>query len=340
MSLNGIDISSWQAGINLAQVPCDFVIVKATQGVDYTNPLCCEHVAQAESSGKKIGIYHYIDGSGAQQEADYFVDSVKNWVGKHMLCLDWESQDNSRWGDESYLSQVIARIIERTGIKPVVYVQASRYDQVQAVCNQYDCGLWIAQYASMDPTGYQESPWNEGAYNCVIRQYSSAGRLDGWSGYLDLDKFYGDASTWDAYASASGTTNTTVAFDVEQAARDVVLGKYGDGDERKNRLSSNYDTVQARVNYLYDVADACKRGEYGNGDDRKTKLGADYDAVQAIINASYESQSVSYRTYTVQSGDTLSAIAATCGVSVDSLVSINNIGNPDLIYAGQVLRLE
>ena len=32
MAMNGIDISNWQKGIDLAAVPCDFVIAKATQG--------------------------------------------------------------------------------------------------------------------------------------------------------------------------------------------------------------------------------------------------------------------------------------------------------------------
>ena len=31
MALNGIDISNWQSGINLAVVPCDFVVIKATE---------------------------------------------------------------------------------------------------------------------------------------------------------------------------------------------------------------------------------------------------------------------------------------------------------------------
>ena len=33
--LNGIDVSNWQKGINLAAVPADFVICKATQGTTY-----------------------------------------------------------------------------------------------------------------------------------------------------------------------------------------------------------------------------------------------------------------------------------------------------------------
>ena len=43
--------------------------------------------------------------------------------------------------------------------------------------------------------------------------------------------------------------------------------------------------------------------------------------------------------YTVRSGDTLSAIAARNGVSVDSLVELNSIRDPNLIVVGQVLTI-
>lgn len=44
-------------------------------------------------------------------------------------------------------------------------------------------------------------------------------------------------------------------------------------------------------------------------------------------------------TYTVRSGDTLSAIAARYGTTVAAIVAANGISNPNLIYVGQVLRL-
>lgn len=44
-------------------------------------------------------------------------------------------------------------------------------------------------------------------------------------------------------------------------------------------------------------------------------------------------------TYTVKSGDTLSAIASQYGMNYSQLAQINNIANPNRIYVGQVLRI-
>ena len=44
-------------------------------------------------------------------------------------------------------------------------------------------------------------------------------------------------------------------------------------------------------------------------------------------------------TYTVKSGDYLYKIAQENGTTVEALVRLNNISNPDLIHPGQVLKL-
>lgn len=49
--------------------------------------------------------------------------------------------------------------------------------------------------------------------------------------------------------------------------------------------------------------------------------------------------SASGQTYTVQAGDTLNRIARRYGVDVTVLARVNNLRNPNLIYAGQVLRI-
>ena len=305
--LNGIDVSNWQNGINLAAVPADFVICKATQGNSYVSPDCVRQVEQGAAAGKLIGTYHYISGSGAVAEADFYLNNIKNWIGKYMMCLDWESNQNSQWGNESYLKQVAQRIIERTGIHPVIYVQQSRLSAVKAIADELNCGLWVAQYANMDQTGYQATPWNEGAYTCAIRQYSSAGRLSGYSGNLDLNKFYGDRNAWlkycnpdGAHEDTGGSTTPSQPASPTGSMLDLVVGvmqgEYGNGDARKAALGSRYDEVQDMINHISSasastLASEVKSGKYGNGETRKIALGSRYDEVQKIVNGSSKSVS-------------------------------------------------
>ena len=206
MAMQGIDISGWQAGIDLSKVPCDFVIVKATQGVNFVSEACDSQVQQAISLGKPFGFYHYVGGSGAQAEADFFIDHCAGYFGKGIPCIDWESAENSAWGNTGYLKQLVQRVIDRTGVKPLIYASAGSFPW--DVAKDLDCGAWVAQYASNNATGYQDKPWNEGAYGCAIRQYSSAGRLAGYNGNLDLDKAYMDADGWAKYVGAASAQQT------------------------------------------------------------------------------------------------------------------------------------
>ena len=85
--MNGIDISRWQ-NINLENVPCDFVIVKATQGTSYVSPSFKKQIEQADRLGKLLGVYHYAGGGGAIPEATHFLNTVKDYIGKAILVLE------------------------------------------------------------------------------------------------------------------------------------------------------------------------------------------------------------------------------------------------------------
>lgn len=86
---------------------------------------------------------------------------------------------------------------------------------------------------------------------------------------------------------------------IDALADAVIRGDYGNGEERKRRLGSNYSAVQKRVNEklagrapaakpsgpnIDALADAVIRGDYGNGEERKRRLGGLYSQVQARVN--------------------------------------------------------
>ena len=140
MTMNGIDVSNWQAGIDLAAVPADFVIMKATQGTNYVSPDCDRQYQQAKQAGRLLGVYHYVSGGNAVGEADFFVNNIKGYIGEAILVLDWESEQNSAWGNEAYLERVARRVINRTGVKPIIYVMQSRLALTKPVVDKLDCG--------------------------------------------------------------------------------------------------------------------------------------------------------------------------------------------------------
>ena len=67
---------------------------------------------------------------------------------------------------------------------------------------------------------------------------------------------------------------------------------------------------------------------------RKAVLGSRYNDVQDQVNAG------NAQYYTVQSGDTLSGIAAKYGTSYQKVAQLNGISNPNVIYVGQRLRVK
>lgn len=88
------------------------------------------------------------------------------------------------------------------------------------------------------------------------------------------------------------------------------------------------------------VADEVIAGKWGKGQDRRNRLSAagyDPDAVQAKVNAKLGVTASTARCYVVRSGDTLSGIAKKVGWGSNwaGLANKNGIKNPNVIYAGQ-----
>ena len=308
--LKGIDISHWQKGIDLGAIDVDFVIIKATEGNGYTDVMCDTFYQKAKSLGKKLGVYHFARpdlGNTAEAEADWFIKETLGYHKEAMLVLDWESGDltNVAWA-KAWLD----RVYSKTGVKPVIYMSASVMHSADwsSVVNA-DYGLWVANYGTNDGTA-QESVFNRYPLKYwsfyALWQYTSKGRLNGYNGNLDLNYFSGDGTAWDKYAggspSSSKPSNPVEIKSTDDLAREVIAGKYGNGEDRKNALGSRYDEVQARVNEILGI----NQVEY----------------------------------YIVQSGDNLTKIANRYGTTVNQLVAWNNIANANLIYPGQKLRVK
>lgn len=115
-----------------------------------------------------------------------------------------------------------------------------------------------------------------------------------------IRSYYEYSGGWDVHLRYVGQ-NTDVAPDVsvDTIAREVIAGKWGNGDTRKKLLTEagyDYDTVQAKVNSLLsgtelksngEIAREVIAGKWGNGDTRKQKLtaaGYDYSAIQKLVN--------------------------------------------------------
>ena len=202
MSLNGIDISNYQRGLSLEAVPCDFAIMKATEGTSIVHDTCDPWVQECKRLGKKWGFYHFMNGEDPVAQADYFVDNCQNYFGEGVPVLDYEMY--GRIGTDG-AKRFLDRVYERTKTRCLVYTSRSvttEEDWSQIATNH---GLWVAQYANNDPTGYQSDPWlpggGFGAWDFIVmHQYTSTGRLQGYDGNLDLDIAYMTAEQWDLYA--------------------------------------------------------------------------------------------------------------------------------------------
>ena len=89
--------------------------------------------------------------------------------------------------------------------------------------------------------------------------------------------------------------DTKISKSLEEIAKEVVAGKWGNGEERKTALTKagyDYNTIQSLVNSLLkksneEIAKEVVAGKWGNGNARKTaltKAGYDYKTIQSLVN--------------------------------------------------------
>lgn len=363
--MNGIDVSPWQPADITALVDYDFVIIKATEGTSFVSPRCDAQYQAAKKRGKLLGVYHFASGLNPEAEAEYFIANVQGYVGEAILVLDWEANAISLGAD--YVRRFCNRVKALTQVPPVIYGSASPLGAhgIPAVAQEVNSGLWVAAYPNANATGYRDEPQLLGS---VIRQYASTGRLNGYGGNLDLNSSTLTPDQWRAYAKGGrdGSAPTPPPAPArktdDQIADEVLAGAWGNGEDRKNRLSAaGYDptVIQGIVNTKLNVAPAKKsndqvanevvQGLWGNGTDRVNKLrdaGYDPAAIQDIVNGKVGQTAPAQQFFTIPSGSAgyLGNISARFGTPVDTLVAWNKGKYPGMsanyVQAGWVIRVK
>ena len=302
-----IDVSEFNGFINWQEVAknCDGAIIRAgyrgygSRGTLVTDENFKTNIKEASAAGVPIGVYFVtqaISEAEAREEARYTLDLVKGYKLTFPIFIDSEDATSDARGraDSGKLSRekrtailkAFCIEIQNNGEMTGVYMNEWWANNLLNMKELNSFYKWIAKYSSYAPN----IAWN-------AWQYTSEGRVNGVNGDVDISNFKDISIKPNPTPKPNKKTN-------EEIADEVIAGKWGNGEDRKNRLEA---------------------------------AGYDYDAVQDIVNNKLGETRIYYR---VQSGDTLSGIAYKFGVSVKELVDLNNIKNPNLIYAGETLRIK
>lgn len=254
MSYKGIDVSHFQGNIDWNKVKgnIDFAILRLGwigNNNNHTLDTKFETYYNAcKSTGIPIGIYVYNycnSEDTVKSGAEWTVNQLKDKGIDLPIYIDMEDRSIENLGKDKLTSICIAfnTVIENAGYWAGVYANLNWYtnylnkDTIKA---RYT--TWVAHY------GISQDRY-VGQYDML--QYSDTGKISGISGNVDMDIMYRDLIN-EIKESNTGTDRKTV----EELAREVIAGKWGNGEERKIKLTNagyDYSAVQAKVNEILGV---------------------------------------------------------------------------------------
>lgn len=344
--LKGIDVSSHNGDINWGAVKSqiDFAIIRLGYGDNIErqdDSYFIKNVNGCINNNIPFGvyIYSYALNLGGSESIQSEVDHTKKMlskISKKPFCvyIDMEDDSTIKLGKTMLTNFALefCKQIKNAGYKAGVYANENWFKnflQVSTIAS-FGYSIWCAKYSENKPNITS---------NYDIWQYSSTGSVDGINGNVDMNYMYNNI------IGNQSTSEKTI----DELAKEVIAGKYGNGEARKKALGDKYNQVQERVNQLLkqpkksveEIAKEVIAGKWGNGNDRKNRLtnaGYNYNEVQSKVNSLLGSDNKVY--YTIRSGDNLSSIAKKYGTTVNQLVQWNNIKNPNLIYPNQKIRVK
>jgi len=201
--LKGLDISRWQGDVNYASLAKtqDFIIIRSSYGNGYTDEKFARNRDGCRKENIPHGFYHYAypTYNTPEAEAEWFVNVVSPLVAGESLYLDFEENYPTPVDWSKRFLDRVSELLE--GYKPLIYLNrhtVQSYDWSSVADKGY--GLWLALW-DYDPDGtFDVDHWNLVA----MRQYSNSGQVNGISGRVDENVFYGDKSQFLAYGVKIG----------------------------------------------------------------------------------------------------------------------------------------
>lgn len=289
--MKGIDVSKWQGSIDFAKVKnsgMDFVIINAGYGkeINQKDKYFEQNYYSAKSAGLYVGAYWYSYASSVEnaiREAQTCIEAIKGKQFDFPIYFDIEEQKQFQKGRDfcDSIVKAFCNELEKNGYYAGFYISRSPLQTYisESVAKRY--ALWIAEYGGKCNYNGQYGMW----------QYSSEGNVPGVNGNCDMNIAYID------YPSIiQKGFNGYQIKSVDEIANEIIQGKWGNGDERKQKLvrsGYDYNSVQQKVNEILkrksvdEIAYEVIQGKWGNGIERKQKLeaaGYNYSEVQNRVN--------------------------------------------------------
>lgn len=311
--VRGIDISEHNGVINWSAVKSDgigFAILRDGYGRNTLDSTFYTNVQNAKKVGVHIdGVYHFsyaLNTNDARNEADVTIKHAKDaGLGNDIIIFFDLEYDSVRYARDNGVTLNSAKCIEFTNafcnrVKELGY-KAGVYANGDYYYSMYNAGKAIPDYAVFWYADWRSNPSQEPKSKSTYWQYSESGKVNGIGGNVDLNYRLKDVS----FTPMKKLTPE----EIEKIAKEVLDGKWGNGQERVNKLTNagyEYSVIQAKVEELIDISTPKKEesktekkpatddvvsaviaGKYGNGDDRKKNLekdGYDYNEVQNAVN--------------------------------------------------------
>lgn len=322
------DLSEWQGKIDFTQLKgkVDGVILRVQHGYTHPDSRYEEYVAGCRQNDIPFGTYAYFAGVSVNDA----IAEAKNAIAltdKDSKCFAVDIEELSMndlvSGGQAFIDTLKAAGIQNVGI----YSYKGFYDAHNLAAIKADWH-WIAGYGVNDGQPHTDP----GIPNEDLWQFTSVGHLQGIQGNVDESQVTGDFPFFGDHMVVKPVGQIPAQFCTKTAVLQTL------------RCDGPTDIRVAPDHKAQYVRDAQKGEVFHVFDKVKDNQGHVWDNLGGA-NWVDETSGVFYwldnpnlpKVYTVQSGDTLSSIAAKFGDTVDKLVNKNGLTNPNRIYPGQKL---